>query len=140
MCVCNGEVRVGSGSGGVGKGDCVIQSKARYSELVDKNLGEDEEEILQAKKQACNEKLFVELEHNQNFWLTWHKTTIMLAFFKDNDYSLNECNVLCVIASKEEVVVQSSTQNWKRLIMYNKNHGITSMSEHVVSRHFAMLK
>jgi hypothetical protein len=38
---CSGEVRVGSGSGGVGKGDNVIQSKARYSELVDRNLGED---------------------------------------------------------------------------------------------------
>jgi hypothetical protein len=53
----------------------VIQFKASYSELVDKDLGEDEEELLQAQEQACNEKLFVELECNQKFWFTWNQTT-----------------------------------------------------------------
>jgi hypothetical protein len=38
-CVCNGEVKVGSSSGGVGSGDDVIQSEASYNELVDKDLG-----------------------------------------------------------------------------------------------------
>jgi hypothetical protein len=34
----------------------VIQSKVGYSELADRDLGEDEEELLQAEKQACNEE------------------------------------------------------------------------------------
>jgi hypothetical protein len=59
----------------------VIQSKASYSELVDRDLGEDEEELLQAEEQACNEELFVELERNQNFWFTWNQTNTW-AFLK----------------------------------------------------------
>ncbi len=73
-CVYNGEVGVGSGSDGV------IQSKANYSELIDKDLGEDEEELLQAEKQAHNEELFMELECNQNFSFTWNRTTRTWAF------------------------------------------------------------
>jgi hypothetical protein len=48
--VYNGEI-------GVGSGDGVIQFKVCYNELVDKDLGEDQEELLQAEKQACNEEL-----------------------------------------------------------------------------------
>ncbi len=57
-----------------------------YSELVDINLGENQEELLQAKEQACNEKLFVELGCNQKFCLTWNRTTSMWAFLKINDH------------------------------------------------------
>jgi hypothetical protein len=39
IVVCNGEVKVGSGNGGVGSGDSVIQSEASYNELGDRNLG-----------------------------------------------------------------------------------------------------
>jgi len=80
--VCNGEVGVGSGSDGIGSGDCVIQFKANYSELVDINFGEDEKELLQVEEQAHNEELFVQLEHNQNFWFTWNQITSMWAFLK----------------------------------------------------------
>ncbi len=45
--VTNGEVGVGSGSGGVGRDDNVIQFKTGYNEVADRNLGEDEEEPLQ---------------------------------------------------------------------------------------------
>jgi len=41
----------------------VIQSKASYNELVDRDLGEDEEKLLQAEEHARNEK-FMELERN----------------------------------------------------------------------------
>jgi hypothetical protein len=44
--VCNGEVGVGNGSDGIGSGDSVIQSKASYNELVDRNLGEDEKRVV----------------------------------------------------------------------------------------------
>jgi hypothetical protein len=37
--VCNGEVKIGSRSGGVGSGDGVIQFEASYNELVDRDLG-----------------------------------------------------------------------------------------------------
>jgi hypothetical protein len=47
---------------GVGNSDGVIQSKVNYNELANKNLGEDDKELLQAQEQVCNEKLFVELE------------------------------------------------------------------------------
>jgi hypothetical protein len=47
-CVCNGEV-------GVGSGDGVIQFKASCSELVDKDLGEDEEELLNVQHQFLYE-------------------------------------------------------------------------------------
>jgi hypothetical protein len=47
--VCSGEIGVGNGSGGVGNGDDVIQSKVGYNELANKDLGEDEE-LLQAKE------------------------------------------------------------------------------------------
>jgi len=58
--VYSGEIRVSNGDG-------VIQSKVDYNELPNRNLGEDEEELLQLEEQACNETLFVELEHDQNF-------------------------------------------------------------------------
>jgi hypothetical protein len=49
--VCNGKVGVGNGGGGgVGSGDNVIQFKVDYNELANKDLGEDEEELLQAKE------------------------------------------------------------------------------------------
>jgi hypothetical protein len=53
----------------------VIQSKASYSEFVDRDLGGDEEKLLQVEEHARNEKLFVELEHNQNFWFIWSRTS-----------------------------------------------------------------
>jgi len=59
----------------------VIQSKANYNELVDKDLGEDEKELLQVEEQTHNEKLFVELECNQKIWFTWNQTTSTWAFF-----------------------------------------------------------
>jgi hypothetical protein len=76
--VCNGEV-------GVGNGDGVIQSKINYNELVDKDFGVDEEELLQVEEHARNEKLFVELEHNQKFWFTWNRTSTW-AFFEVHDH------------------------------------------------------
>lgn len=89
----------------------------------------------------------MELEHNQKFWLTWNRTTSMWAFLKVNDHVVVEDYsksqwMQCVVCHsiQQEVIRESSTQNWKKLIMYNKNHGITAMSQHVVSKHSAMLK
>jgi hypothetical protein len=59
----------------------VIQSKVGYSKLAEKDLGEDKEEFSKIEEHACNEKLFVELEHNQKFWFTWNRTTSTWAFF-----------------------------------------------------------
>jgi len=59
----------------------VIQSKVGYNELVDRDLGEDEEELIQVEERACNEKLFMELECNQNFCFTWNRTISTLACF-----------------------------------------------------------
>jgi hypothetical protein len=53
----------------------VIQSKANYNELANIDLGENKDELLQVEKQARNEELFVELEHNQKIWFTWSKAT-----------------------------------------------------------------
>jgi len=66
----------------------VIQSKANYNELADRDLGEDKEELLQVEKQACNEELFVELDRNQNFWFTWSKTTSTRTSFKVNGHTI----------------------------------------------------
>jgi hypothetical protein len=33
---------------------------------------------------------------------------------------------------------QNSTQSWKGLIKYNKDHGIIAMSDHVSSKHYAV--
>jgi hypothetical protein len=44
--VCSGEVGVGSGNGRAGSGDDVIQSKANYNELANRDLGENKEELL----------------------------------------------------------------------------------------------
>jgi hypothetical protein len=74
ISVYNGEIRVGNGDG-------VIQSKVGYNKLDDKDLGEDEKKLLQVEEQACNEKLFVELECNQNFCLIWNKIISTLACF-----------------------------------------------------------
>jgi hypothetical protein len=43
ISVYNGEI-------GVGNGDGVIQSKVDYNELANKDLGEDEEELLQVEE------------------------------------------------------------------------------------------
>jgi hypothetical protein len=66
----------------------VIQSKANYNELADKDLGEDKDELLQVEKQARNEELFVELEHNQKFWFTWSKATSTRTSFKVNGHTI----------------------------------------------------
>ncbi len=59
----------------------MIQSKVGYNELANRDFGEDEEEFLQVEEQACNEKLFVELECNQIFCFTWNRTVNTLACF-----------------------------------------------------------
>jgi len=43
----------------------VIQFKVGYNELANRDLGENEEKFLQVEEQACNGKLFVELEENK---------------------------------------------------------------------------
>ncbi len=78
--VCNGEVGIGSGSGGVENDDSVIQSKVGYSKFVEKDLGKDKEKFQYIEEQTHNEELFVELECNQKFWLTRNKTNTW-AFF-----------------------------------------------------------
>jgi hypothetical protein len=41
---------------------------------------------------------------------------------------------------QQEVVGKNSTQNWKGLVMYNKDHGTTAMSQHVAFEHYVVLK
>jgi hypothetical protein len=95
----------------------VIQSKANYNELVDKDLGEDKEELLQVEKHAHNEELFVELEHNQKFWFTWSRSTSTRASFKVNGhttiaYYSKSQQMRCVVCRsiQQEIIGESSTQ------------------------------
>jgi hypothetical protein len=41
---------------------------------------------------------------------------------------------------QQEKVDKSFTQSYKGLVMYNKDHGITTISHHVILEHFAILK
>jgi hypothetical protein len=49
-----------------------------------------------------------------------------------------KCVVYCSI--QQEVVRKSFTQNQKGLVMYNKDHGTTAMSQHVAFEHYVVLK
>ncbi len=48
----------------------------------------------------------------------------------------------CVVCHniQQEVLGESSTQNHKGLVMYIKDHGITTMNQHVAFEHSTMLK
>ncbi len=95
----------------------MIQSKANYNELADKDLGEDKEKLLEVEKHAHNEKLFVELECNQKFWFTWNRTKSTWASFKVNGhttiaYYSKSQQIRCVVCHsiQQEIVGESSTQ------------------------------
>ncbi len=46
-------------------------------------------------------------------------------------YCFKPQKMKCVVYHniQQEVVGKSSTQNWKGLVMYNKDHGTTAMSQ-----------
>jgi len=71
----------------------------------------------------------------------------MWGFFKFNDFNvvvdvgkfqLMRC-ILCHNVQQEKVD-QSSTQSWKGLVMYNRDHGTIAMSCHVASGNFIILR
>ncbi len=65
-CVNYGEDGVG---GGGGLGSIIGNNEV----IIDKEFGEDDEEIFQVEANAQQEQLFVQLEFNQKYWLTWQR-------------------------------------------------------------------
>jgi hypothetical protein len=66
----------------------------------------------------------------------------MWAFYKLNDYwtyvnpfYLNEWDAFNV----QQDVDYNFAKHWKRLIIYNQNHGTTTMNHQVVIKHFVVL-
>jgi len=66
----------------------------------------------------------------------------MWVFLKFNDFNVvvdidKSQRMRCILCHsvQQKEVDQSSTQSQKGFIMYNKDHGITAMNRHVVSKH-----
>jgi len=75
-----GEDGVGGGSVGLGSGE--LEFKANNNEIIiDKELGEDNEDIFQVELHAQQKQLLVQLEFNQEYWFMWQRPTDTWVFF-----------------------------------------------------------